>query len=374
VPSLRVVLPVERLPHGQLDLEALLDEVGPPREFSPEALAEAERAAASPSLPALDRTDVPLVTLDPPGSTDLDQAYALERRGPGYRLHYAIADPAAFVPAGGALSAELDARGVTLYLPGLRVPLHPPVLGEGAASLLPGVDRPSVLWTLDLDAEGSLVGTDVRRALVRSRAQLDYPAVQAEVDAGRPDALTALLREVGQLRQEQARARGAVDLPSPSQEVELGEDGRPQLHLRLPSAVEGWNAQLSLLTGIAAAALMLDGAVGLLRTLPPPQEADVEALRRGALALGVRWPEGATHGEVVSGLDPGRPEVRGRAGARHPAAARRRLHAVRRRRAGPAAARRGGCAVRALHRAAAPAGRPHGQRGLPGAVRRRAGA
>jgi exoribonuclease R len=307
VPTLRVVLPPERLPHGRLDLEALLDEVDAPVDFPPEAIAEAEQGARSPRMPALDRTDVPLVTLDPPGSTDLDQAFALERRGTGYRVHYAIADPAAFVSVGGALDAELARRGVTLYLPGLRVPLHPPVLGEDAASLLPGVDRPAVLWTLDLDADGAHVRTDVRRALVRSREQLDYPGVQAALASGSVPEQVLLMREVGLLRQEQARARGAVDLPTPAQEVELGNDGRPHLALRAPTPVEGWNAQLSLLTGMAAAALMLEGGVGLLRTLPPPAEQDVEALRRGARALGVVWPEGVGHGELVSGLDPSDP-------------------------------------------------------------------
>jgi exoribonuclease R len=307
VPSLRVVLPPERLPHGRLDLEALLTEVDPPVDFPPDALAEAARAAAAPVLPDHDRTDLPLVTLDPPGSRDLDQAYALERTAGGYRVHYAIADPAAFVRAGGPLDAELARRGVTLYLPDTRIPLHPPVLGEDAASLLPDVDRPCVLWTLDLDADGALVGTDVRRALVRSRAQLDYPTVQAELDAGRADEMLLLLQEIGGLRQEQARARGAVDLPTPSQEVDVDDAGRPHLVYRAQTPVETWNAQLSLLTGTAAAALMIDGGIGLLRTLPPPADDDVEALRRSARALGVPWPDGTSHGDLVSSLDPGDP-------------------------------------------------------------------
>ena len=258
-------------------------------------------------MPDLDRTDLPLVTLDPPGSKDLDQAYALERRADGYRVHYAIADPAAFVPVGGPLDLELARRGVTLYLPDSRIPLHPHVLGEDAASLLPGVDRPCVLWTLDLDAEGALVATDVRRALVRSRAQLDYPTVQTQLDAGRADEMLLLLQEIGGLRQAEARARGAVDLPTPSQAVDVYDAGRPHLVYRAQTAVEAWNAQLSLLTGTAAATLMLDGGVGLLRTMPPPAEDDVEALRRSARALGVPWPEGTSHGDLVSSLDPGGP-------------------------------------------------------------------
>ncbi len=302
MPSIRV-----RLPTGALDLDALRAELEVPGEFPPEALAEAEAAARAPRLPELDRTDLPMVTIDPPGSRDLDQALHLARTATGFRVSYAIADVGAFVQPGGALDAEVHARGVTLYAPDARVPLHPPVLGEDAASLLPDVVRPALLWELDLDAEGTLVGTDVRRALVRSTARLDYATVQAALDDGSASEVLVLLREVGLLREQQARDRGAVDLPTPSQEVEVDGHDRPTLVWRAQLPAEGWNAQISLLTGAAAAALMLDAGVGLLRTLPPAAPEDVEALRRSATALGVDWPEGATYGAVVSGLDPHEP-------------------------------------------------------------------
>ena len=284
-------------------------ELGVTEAFPPEALGEAEAAAAHPRMPDLDRTDLPMVTVDPEGSRDLDQAVAVERRGEGYRVSYAIADVAAFVAPGGALDAETHRRGVTLYGPDGSVPLHPPVLSAGAASLLPGQDRPALLWTLDLDRSGDLVATDVRRARVRSRRRLAYAEVQRALDGGRANDGLVLLRAVGRLREERAADRGAVDLPTPEQEVAIGADGRPCLTFRAPLPVEGWNAQISLLTGTAAARLMLDGAVGLLRTLPPPVPAEVATVRRSALALGLPWPEGVAYAEIVSGLDPNVPEA-----------------------------------------------------------------
>lgn len=303
MPSLRVHLP----PGTSLDLDGLRAELEVPEEFSPAALAEAEAAARAPRLPELDRTDLPMVTIDPPGSLDLDQALHIARTTTGFRVSYAIADVAAFVTPGGALDAEVFERGVTLYAPDKRVPLHPPALAEDAASLLPDSVRPSVLWTLDLDGDGALVATDVRRALVRSRARLDYAGVQAVLDGGTDDEVLLLLREVGLLREQRAAERGAVDLPTPSQEVELDASGRPCLVWRAMLPVEGWNAQISLLAGTAAARLMLAARVGLLRTLPPADPADVEKLRRSALALGVAWPAGESYGAVVSGLDPSVP-------------------------------------------------------------------
>jgi len=286
-----------------LGFEAVRAELGVPPGFPPEVLAEASQAAAGPALPVVDATDIPLVTVDPPGSRDLDQAVHLAAAGSGFRVSYAIADVAAFVRPGGAVDTEAHERAETLYSPDLRTPLHPPVLGEGAASLLPDGVRPAVLWRIDLDADGEVTRVDVGRALVRSRAQLTYPDLQAAVDAGAAPEPVALLRQVGELRLARARERHATELEVPEQEVVPAAGGGWTVVFRRQLPVERWNAQVSLLTGACAARIMLDGRVGILRTLPPPRPEDVAALRRLAPALGVSWPEGAQAPDVISALD-----------------------------------------------------------------------
>jgi exoribonuclease R len=298
VPSLRV-----QLPPTAHDWDALRAELDIPPTFPTEVEAEAQRSR--PQLPQRDLTDVAFLSIDPPGSVDLDQAMALERAATGYRVRYAIADVAAFVVPGKAVDREAHRRGLTLYAPDRRTPLHPPVLSEGAASLLAGQTRPALVWDLALDADGELVSTHVERALVRNRRQLDYPTVQRQVEDGTASADLLLLREIGVLRHLRARERDAVDLPTPEQLV----SPTGGLSFRAPLPCEEWNAQISLLTGMAAAGLMLGGGIGLLRTLPDPDPAEVASLRRSALALGVAWPVGASHGDVLSSLDPARPEA-----------------------------------------------------------------
>ncbi|GAA1261817.1 RNB domain-containing ribonuclease [Kitasatospora nipponensis] len=288
--------------HSELDqLRARLEIPG---DWPPEVLAEAEQAAATAKLPGYDATELPLFTLDPPGSLDLDQAMHLARRpGGGYRVHYAIADVAAFVRPGGALDAEARRRVQTLYFPDRRVPLHPAVLSEGAASLLPGEPRPAVLWQIDLDPDGATVLADVRRATVRSRRRLDYGAVQVAVDSGHPDPQLTLLAEIGLARELQEQARGGISLPVPEQEIEATADGyRPGY--RAPRPVDGWNAQISLLAGMAAAELMLDAGTGLLRTLPAAPESGYARLRRCAHALYVPWPPALPYAALIRSLDP----------------------------------------------------------------------
>jgi exoribonuclease R len=273
-----------------------------PESFPPEVEAAAARAATAWSRDdRSDATDVALVTLDPAGSQDLDQAFLLERVNSGIRLHYAIADVAAFVEPDRPIDVEAHVRGETLYLPDGRVPLHPPTLSEAAASLLPGQDRPAVLWRLDLDADGQPTNVDVRRAVVRSRAQLDYESFQQSGGD-----LYPLLEDFGRLRQERARTRGAVSLPEPEQQVN-GEGSDWTLSFRAPLPVEDWNAQMSLLTGMSAAHVMLNAGVGLLRTMPPPSSHTVASLRRSALALGIDWPDGAAYADVIGALDPRQP-------------------------------------------------------------------
>lgn len=283
--------------------ERIREELEIPQEFDAAAMAEAQAAASKPPRATADATDLPFVTIDPESSMDLDQAVYLQRVGPGYRVHYAIADVPDFVAWGSALDAETQRRGMTMYSPDRKVPLHPEVLSEDAASLLPDLDRPALVWTMDLNSEGGLTEASVRRALVRSRAKLSYEGVQEQIDGRVADENLALLAEIGPLLQEQERARGGVSLPGAEQEVRV-EDGTYDLVMRTPLPVEGWNAQISLLTGRAAAQMMLDAGIGILRTMPDPTPADIGRVRAVARSLHIDWPKDATYAEVVGGLDP----------------------------------------------------------------------
>ncbi len=274
-----------------------------PNEFPEDVAVEAAAAERGPQMPDLDKTQIPFVTIDPAESMDLDQAVHIERRGDGYRVSYAIADVAAYVVPGGAIDREAWARVFTLYGPDERTPLHPLNLCEDAASLLPDRVRPALLWEIDLDASGAQSAVLVRRARVRSRAKLSYEQVQQRLDAGEADGPLQLLREVGELRQQIERDRGGMTLPGPEQEV-LRTDGEWALVNRGVLPVEEWNAQISLLTGMAAAQLMLDAGVGVVRTLPAADHRDVARLQRSARALHVEWPEDVSYQEFVRGLDP----------------------------------------------------------------------
>lgn len=273
-----------------------------PDGFAPEVDQEARRAAADQSLPSVDLTGVPFLTVDPPGSTDLDQAMHIERSGSGHRVRYAIADVPALVRPGGAVDEEARRRGQTLYAPDGRVPLHPAAIGEQAGSLLPDALRSAYVWEIVLDGDGLEVSTSVARARIRSRRQWSYAEAQQALDDGTAPEPLALLAEVGPARIAQERARGGASLNRPDEEI-VFRDGAYAIERRATLPVEEWNAQLSLLTGMAAARLMLDAKVGILRTMPAPSAEAVEAFRAQTVALGLPWSHGVDYGEYLRTLD-----------------------------------------------------------------------
>ncbi|MFC4127087.1 RNB domain-containing ribonuclease [Nocardia rhizosphaerae] len=299
----------QRIVSAPVDFGAIRSEFGLASDYPAEAVSNARAAVDAFAGSRVDRTEIEFVTIDPPGAMDLDQALHLERTPTGFTLHYAIADLGAVIVPGSALARESETRGQTFYLPDGTVPLHPPVLSEDAASLLPGVDRPAALWTIELDEAAVPQSFSVTRALVRSRERFDYAQVQAAADAGTLHPALTALPEFGRLRIEAGLARGAISLRLPSQDVvRHGDNWRLELEPR--TAADDWNEQVSLLTGMCAARIMLEhqGApVGLLRTMPPPPDSAIASMRRTAAALGVDWPADLPVGRMLAGLDANTP-------------------------------------------------------------------
>ncbi|MFI1919472.1 RNB domain-containing ribonuclease [Nocardia sp. NPDC020380] len=330
----------QRIVSAPVDFGAVRTEFGLASGYPSEAVSEARDAVDAFAGDRVDRREIPLVTIDPPGSMDLDQALCVERTPTGFLLYYAIADVAAVVVPGGPLDRESLARGQTLYLPDGLIPLHPQVLSEDRASLLPDQDRPAALWTIECDELAEPVRCSVTRALVRSRARLDYAGVQADADANRLPPAIAALPEFGRLRIEAGLRRGAINLRLPAQSVVRDDSEQTgishwQLVVEPRTAVDDWNEQVSLLTGMCAARIMLDvhnsaaaskttaapagipaeaaaangdpEYPGLLRTMPPAPAGAVESMRRTAAALGVVWPADESAGRMLAGLDPNTP-------------------------------------------------------------------
>jgi exoribonuclease R len=267
-----------------------------PAGFPAEVQAAAEAAARRVPDAHADWTERPFVTLDPASATDLDQAFGIEAAGGELILHYAIADVAWFVDEGGAIDAEAWARGETLYLPDGKAGLYPPVLSEGAASLLPDGPRPAVVFSIRVDAAGAVKLDAVTRAVIRSQAKLAYSTVR---DDDLPPGFAELSARIAAAE----AARGAARVDPPEQELARGADGTLRLAFRERHASEDRNAALSLACNMAVADLLQAHGTGLFRVMAEPDDAAVRRLRLTAQGLGIDWPEQATLTQFERTLD-----------------------------------------------------------------------
>jgi exoribonuclease R len=292
-----IVDPTHALARG---LAAIRSQYRVPEGFPAPVLAAAEEVAKRPLDGHVDRTDTFFVTLDPASSTDLDQAFAIERSGEDLLLHYAIADVAWFVDEGGVIDQEAWLRGSSQYLPDGKAPLYPPILSERAASLLPDGPRPAVIFTVRVAPDGVVKLDGAERAIVRSRAKLAYDSV---TDADLPPDFSALSDRI---RAAEDR-RGASRVDPPEQEVTRLADGSYELTYRPRLDSEDRNASLSLATNLAVADALLAHHTGLFRVMAPPDDHAIRRLRFTARAFGLVWPKEETLGQFQKTLRPTEP-------------------------------------------------------------------
>lgn len=266
-------------------LDRIRRETGIPDQF-PESLTEVARQAAVKPIGGdhVDRTMLAFMTLDPASSVDLDQAFAIEVAGDDIILRYAIADVGWFVQPGDPLDVEAFERAVTVYLPDRRATLYPTVLSEGAASLLPDVDRPAVVFTVRVASDGVSRLDGAERAVVRSRAKLAYDGVQS---SDLPTGFEELHRRI----QAAEVGRGAPRVEFPEQEIDRLDDGRYALTFRPRLESEEQNAALSLATNLSIGEALFQAGTGLFRVMPDVTERMHRRLRHAAQAFDLAWPK-----------------------------------------------------------------------------------
>ena len=299
---------VERL--GDPDRPGMAAEIairshGIPHVWPEDVLAEAERvplevadadtdASAAGARSRTDLRDLPLVTIDGADAKDFDDAVHCALRPGGWKLTVAIADVSWYVRPGTALDREAALRGTSVYFPGRVVPMLPERLSNGICSLNPEVDRLCLACEMYVDRRGRVTRAFFRDAVMRSRARLTYPEVEAAVftgEAGARRRLGALLphlealREVYAVLRQARRRRGAIDLEIGEPRVVLAPDGgvshvEPAPRLVSHQLIE----ECMIAANVAAARRLARGRVPFLyRVHPPPDE---EGLRELGSFLG----------------------------------------------------------------------------------------
>lgn len=174
-----------------------------------------------------DMTDQDVVTIDPEGAKDHDDAVAAVIEGDDVRLWVHIADVSHYVTPGTAVDRDAARRGCSVYVPGLVDPMLPPRLSGDLCSLRPDVPRRVVTAELLVGPDGEVRETHIYRAVIRSEGRLTYPQVDAHFAGaaiGTPglEATIAAARVASHRLRGRRMGRGALDIGSGEAQFRLG--------------------------------------------------------------------------------------------------------------------------------------------------------
>jgi exoribonuclease-2 len=172
---------------SNLDLQATAKEIMQERGFEPDF-----PAAVSDQLASL-KQHPPLVTvtrdirdlrnllwssIDNDTSRDLDQIEVVEPASNGdVKVMIGIADVDAFVPKQTPIDQHAARETTTVYAGVRNFPMLPEELSTGITSLLEDQDRLTVVIEFVVGSDGVVKSSDLYRALVRNKAQLQYNSV-----------------------------------------------------------------------------------------------------------------------------------------------------------------------------------------------------
>lgn len=135
----------------------------------------------------IDRLDLRnefIVSVDPPGCTDIDDALHCKDLGNNiYEIGVHIADVSHFIKPGTAIDKEAAERGTTVYLADRRIDMIPPLLSSNLCSLMQNVERLSFscIWNIN-SKTGTILNTKFTKSIIKSKASLTYGEAQTMID------------------------------------------------------------------------------------------------------------------------------------------------------------------------------------------------
>jgi exoribonuclease-2 len=158
--------------------------------FDPAALREAQDGAARPARAALgngadirDLRDRLWFSIDNDDTQDLDQlSWAEEEPGGEVRLAVAIADVDELVSPGGAIDEHAAANTTSVYTAAGVFPMLPTLLSNDLTSLHEDRERFAIVVEMRVAGDGTVIGSQLYRAVVRNQAKLAYNSIAAWLD------------------------------------------------------------------------------------------------------------------------------------------------------------------------------------------------
>ena len=283
-----------------MGIEGILASYDLPHEFPERVLQAAEKLAddtteATQEPDRKDLREVTFVTIDPLHARDFDDAvFGRMREDGGYEVLVAIADVTHYVKWDSPIDLEARRRTCSVYLADRVIPMLPEKLSNDLCSLMPNTPRLAMAVKLELDAHGHVQSAEPTKAVISSKARLNYDEVDEFLAGERPaeklncrpeyvDTVAESLRVLHHVAEKRAviRAqRGALDFPSREARVQLDQDGRPTgVLIRSKTPATSLVEEAMLLANETVARLLAGiEAPAAFRVHPQPTQKDLKEL------------------------------------------------------------------------------------------------
>ncbi len=166
--------------------------------------------------------DLPMMTIDGPGTMDFDDAISFEQEGGFFRLGIHIADVGAYIPKGDLVDMELMERGTSIYMPDMRIPMLPPVLAENVCSLKSGEIRPAISIFVKTNIYADIFESEIVPSFVQVKNQWTYNYVDQIAES---DPMVSALCEIAGNFRKKRIEKGAVIISLPEITIRVFEEG-----------------------------------------------------------------------------------------------------------------------------------------------------
>ena len=194
----------------------------------------------------LDLREKQIFTIDGDDAKDLDDAVAVEKLKNGnYLLNVSIADVSYYVTEDSLLDKEAIIRGTSIYMLDRVIPMLPKELSNGICSLNQGQDRYAITVLMEIDKNGKVISSDIKKSIINVTRRMSYKEVQTILDEinGNIDAKIEKdnkqlfeethkyfshfkkMEELANILKQRRKVAGSLELNVPESKIILDENG-----------------------------------------------------------------------------------------------------------------------------------------------------
>ena len=165
-----------------VDMLSLIKEYDLPYEFPEKVINEVkeikEEVTKKELENRLDLREEEIFTIDGEDAKDLDDAVQVEKLENGnYKLGVHIADVSHYVLENTNLDKEAILRGTSIYMLDRVIPMLPRELSNGICSLNEGKDRLTLSVIMEINQDGEVVSSDIRKSVINVTKRMSYTDV-----------------------------------------------------------------------------------------------------------------------------------------------------------------------------------------------------